>query len=203
MVSRGWSVSVTRGVNAVTRHNRPRRGRTMCRLSSATSHAMSLRHTASQLHTSSRRNSLNCRDMACHVTASHRSNRAHLIGLIGLIGLIRLIGLIGLIRLIGLIGLIGPIEAAIKKAPEGGSFGCRSRARGPVVRGAVTYFSTFAVSSAWQGLTSLFGMGRGGALALLPPWFLCLCGRGVEPRSGPALRAGRPAVWRKTRSCRK
>ena len=39
--------------------------------------------------------------------------------------------------------------------------------------GAVTYFPTFAVSSAWQGLTSLFGMGRGGSLALWPPEFFC------------------------------
>ncbi len=49
-----------------------------------------------------------------------------------------------------------------KKSP-GGSVAVGAR------EGAVTYFSTFAVSSAWQGLTSLFGMGRGGALALLPP----------------------------------
>ena len=38
--------------------------------------------------------------------------------------------------------------------------------------GAVTYFPTFAVSSAWWGLTSLFGMGRGGTLTLSPPKFL-------------------------------
>ena len=36
-------------------------------------------------------------------------------------------------------------------------------------KGAVTYSPTFAVPSAWQGLTSLFGMGRGGAPALSPP----------------------------------
>ena len=48
--------------------------------------------------------------------------------------------------------------------PEGtGLRGCK---------GAVTYFPTFAVSSAWRGLTSLFGMGRGGTLALSPPEFL-------------------------------
>ena len=35
--------------------------------------------------------------------------------------------------------------------------------------GAVTYSPAFAVPSARQGLTSLFGMGRGGALALSPP----------------------------------
>ena len=45
--------------------------------------------------------------------------------------------------------------------------------RGTPVEGAVTYFPTFAVSSAWQGLTSLFGMGRGGSLALWPPEFFC------------------------------
>ena len=45
---------------------------------------------------------------------------------------------------------------------------CRFRASR---KGAVTYFPTFAVSSAWQGLTSLFGMGRGGSLALWPPEF--------------------------------
>ena len=38
-----------------------------------------------------------------------------------------------------------------------------------VGKGAVTYSPTFAVPSAWRGLTSLFGMGRGGAPALLPP----------------------------------
>ncbi len=36
-------------------------------------------------------------------------------------------------------------------------------------KGAVTYFPGLTVSSAWQGLTSLFGMGRGGSLALSPP----------------------------------
>ncbi len=48
-----------------------------------------------------------------------------------------------------------------KKSPGGVAFGASE--------GAVTYFSTFAVSSAWRGLTSLFGMGRGGAPALWPP----------------------------------
>ena len=37
------------------------------------------------------------------------------------------------------------------------------------LKGAVTYSPTFAVPSAWRGLTSLFGMGRGGAPALWPP----------------------------------
>ena len=42
-------------------------------------------------------------------------------------------------------------------------------------KGAVTYSPTFAVPSAWRGLTSLFGMGRGGAPALSPPLSFCLC----------------------------
>ena len=37
---------------------------------------------------------------------------------------------------------------------------------------AITYSSAFAVPSALQGLTSLFGMGRGGALALSSPKYL-------------------------------
>ena len=37
------------------------------------------------------------------------------------------------------------------------------------IKGAITYSPAFAVPSAWQGLTSLFGMGRGGALALSSP----------------------------------
>ena len=36
-------------------------------------------------------------------------------------------------------------------------------------KGAITYSPAFAVPSALQGLTSLFGMGRGGALALSSP----------------------------------
>ena len=39
----------------------------------------------------------------------------------------------------------------------------------PSSKGAITYSPAFAVPSAWQGLTSLFGMGRGGALALSSP----------------------------------
>ena len=69
------------------------------------------------------------------------------------------IGLIILIKFINLIRLITASDA--KKAPGRGASG--------LLKGAVTYFPTFAVSSAWQGLTSLFGMGRGGALALSPP----------------------------------
>ena len=54
-------------------------------------------------------------------------------------------------------------RVCIQRAP-----GFLSEVRGSE-QGAVTYSPTFAVPSAWQGLTSLFGMGRGGALALLPP----------------------------------
>ena len=61
-----------------------------------------------------------------------------------------------------------PIQVGIKITRAGLAW---SPAR--VVEGAVTYFPTFAVSSAWSGLTSLFGMGRGGALTLWPPECLC------------------------------
>ena len=40
---------------------------------------------------------------------------------------------------------------------------------GSFLYGAVTYSPTFAVPSARRGLTSLFGMGRGGSHALSPP----------------------------------
>ncbi len=40
------------------------------------------------------------------------------------------------------------------------------------LKGAVTYSPTFAVPSAWRGLPSLFGMGRGGTPALSPPKML-------------------------------
>ena len=36
-------------------------------------------------------------------------------------------------------------------------------------KAAITYSPAFAVPSALQGLTSLFGMGRGGALVLSSP----------------------------------
>ena len=48
------------------------------------------------------------------------------------------------------------------------------------MKGAVTYSSAFAVPSAWRGLTCLFGMGRGGAPALLPPEW------GLLPAAVPA-----------------
>ena len=38
-------------------------------------------------------------------------------------------------------------------------------------KGAVTYSPDFSVPSARRGLTSLFGMGRGGTLVLWPPYF--------------------------------
>ena len=40
------------------------------------------------------------------------------------------------------------------------------------VKVAITYSPAFAVPSALQGLTSLFGMGRGGALVLSSPEYL-------------------------------
>ena len=50
---------------------------------------------------------------------------------------------------------------------------------------AITCSPAFAVPSAWQGLTSLFGMGRGGALALSSPESLSFLG----PRApGPHCR---------------
>ena len=39
-------------------------------------------------------------------------------------------------------------------------------------KGAVTYSPDFSVPSARRGLTSLFGMGRGGTLVLWPPYSL-------------------------------
>ena len=51
--------------------------------------------------------------------------------------------------------------------------GHKKRAPGTLVpgarKGAVTYSPAFAVPSARRGLTSLFGMGRGGAPVLSPP----------------------------------
>ena len=54
-----------------------------------------------------------------------------------------------------------PKSEDIKKPP--GSCGVRR------LRVAVTYSPAFAVPLARRGLTSLFGMGRGGAPALSPP----------------------------------
>ncbi len=51
-------------------------------------------------------------------------------------------------------------------------------------KGAVTYSPDFSVPSARRGLTSLFGMGRGGTLVLWPPYSLFLSPSG---NSLPAL----------------
>ena len=64
---------------------------------------------------------------------------------------------------------------------------------------AITYSPTFAVPSAWRGLTSLFGMGRGGSPALSPPCFLGLLSRSrslVRPCRGRATATRCDAVWR-------
>ncbi len=61
-----------------------------------------------------------------------------------------------------------PLAAARTRAQKQASSGSRVALRGRL-EGAVTYFPAFAVSSARRGLTSLFGMGRGGAPGLLPP----------------------------------
>ena len=58
---------------------------------------------------------------------------------------------------------------------------------------AVTYSPTFAVPSARRGLTSLFGMGRGGSPALSPPlWRVrdAPCGAVLRPPSRRGL-----SVW--------
>ena len=57
----------------------------------------------------------------------------------------------------------------MQKKRKRDSLGIMSLKRLSPVEGAVTYSPAFAVPSAWQGLTSLFGMGRGGTLALSPP----------------------------------
>ena len=44
-------------------------------------------------------------------------------------------------------------------------------------KGAVTYSPDFSVPSARRGLTSLFGMGRGGTLVLWPPYFISFSAR--------------------------
>ena len=49
-----------------------------------------------------------------------------------------------------------------------------------VYKAAATYFPTLsgAVTSALKGLTSLFGMGRGGSPSLRPPITLCISSKG-------------------------
>ena len=54
---------------------------------------------------------------------------------------------------------------------------------------AATYSPTCAVPSAWRGLTSLFGMGRGGSPALLPP---CLSLFPAGPVPAPLYRGKEP-----------
>ena len=44
-------------------------------------------------------------------------------------------------------------------------------------KGAVTYSPDFSVPSARRGLTSLFGMGRGGTLVLWPPYSISFSAR--------------------------
>ena len=55
------------------------------------------------------------------------------------------------------------------------------------VKTAITYSPAFAVPSALQGLTSLFGMGRGGALALSSPKFVFMSGAFRFPSLGAGL----------------
>lgn len=69
----------------------------------------------------------------------------------------------------------------MQKKKERDSLGIMSLKRLSPVEGAVTYSPAFAVPSARRGLTSLFGMGRGGALALWPPLSFVPYG----PQSGP------------------
>ncbi len=57
----------------------------------------------------------------------------------------------------------------MQKKKKRDPLGIMSLKRLSPVEGAVTYSPAFAVPSAWQGLTSLFGMERGGTLALSPP----------------------------------
>ena len=78
-----------------------------------------------------------------------------------------------------------------KKAP--------ARSRVGASEGAVTYFSTFAVSSAWRGLTSLFGMGRGGAPALWPPWCFFSASAALCFARPAALCGWKKGVWKRNR----
>ena len=66
-------------------------------------------------------------------------------------------------------------------------------------KGAVTYSPTFAVPSAWRGLTSLFGMGRGGAPALSPPWSFAFVLRHAPPcMTGVSQERRRSVTWKRT-----
>ena len=66
-------------------------------------------------------------------------------------------------------------------------------------KGAVTYSPTFAVPSAWRGLTSLFGMGRGGAPALSPPLSFAFVLRHAPPcMTGVSQERRRSVTWKRT-----
>ena len=67
-------------------------------------------------------------------------------------------------------------------------------------KGAVTYSPTFAVPSAWRGLTSLFGMGRGGAPALSPPLSFAFVLRHARQRcmTGVSQERRRSVTWKRT-----
>ena len=72
---------------------------------------------------------------------------------------------------------------------------------------AVTYSPAFAVPSARRGLTSLFGMGRGGAPVLWPPECLCAhapgSGTGVwgkKERTEARTHGGKPSETRRLKA---
>ena len=64
-------------------------------------------------------------------------------------------------------GVLGSL--CLGKREGGRPVGAVPLGRPPSVEVAATCFPASAVSSARRGLTSLFGMGRGGAPGLLPP----------------------------------
>ena len=70
----------------------------------------------------------------------------------------------------------------------------------PATRAAVTCSPAFAVPSAPRGLTSLFGMGRGGAPVLSPPWSFPFPGRAPQGRPSPPTRALRGALCPRRRT---
>ena len=70
----------------------------------------------------------------------------------------------------------------------------------PASRAAVTCSPAFAVPSAPRGLTSLFGMGRGGAPVLSPPWSFTFPGRAPQGRPSPLPRNPRGALCPRRRT---
>ena len=70
----------------------------------------------------------------------------------------------------------------------------------PASRAAVTCSPAFAVPSAPRGLTSLFGMGRGGAPVLSPPWSFTFPGRAPQGRPSPLPHALRGALCPRRRT---